>query len=115
MIGLGQSLDKIVESTTHLKQVRKVDLQYGDLVLITTRNSVYSVRVLNNGFYLISGGWFDRKGLSPMKTTITGCTWGGSIIKMDLIAACGLCLEFGNRVVTTAIQKVCVIRCGGPN
>lgn len=111
----GHSLDKIVEQATHLKQVRKKDLQYGDLVLITTQNSVYSVRVLENGFYLVSGGWFDDKALSPCKTTIAGCTWGGSIIKLEIVAACGLCLEFGNRVVTTPIRKLCVIRCGGTN
>ena len=115
MIRIGQSLEKIVEGTTHLKQVRKEDLQYGDLLLITTRNSVYSVRVLDNDLYLVSGGWFDRKGLSPIKIRITGCTWGGSIIKIDIVAACGLCLEFGNRVVTTPIQKVCLIRYGSQN
>ncbi|MFQ5865554.1 MAG: hypothetical protein ACE5IW_10030 [bacterium] len=113
MIGLGHSLEKIAEGASQLKKVLKAELQFGDLVLITTQNSVYSVYVLEHGFYLVSGGWFDSKGLSPMKTTITGCTWGGSIVKLDVVAACGLCLEFGNRVVTTPIQKVCVIRYGG--
>jgi hypothetical protein len=112
---LGQSLEKIVDSVEQLKQVYKNDLRFGDLVLITTLNSVYTVRVLQDGFYLVSGGWFDKKGLSPMKTTITGCTWGGSIIKMDIMAACGLCVEFGNRVVTSPIQKVCIIPNGGEN
>ena len=115
MTGIGHSLEKIVESTVHLKQVRKAELQLGDLVLITTRNSVYSVRVLENDFYLISGGWFDKKKLSPVKTRIKGCTWGGSIIKLDIVAACGLCLEFGNRVVTSAIQKVCLVKYGSQN
>ena len=115
MTGFGQSLDKIIESAIHLKQVRKEGLQFGDLLIITTRNSVYSIRVLGDGIYQVSGGWFDRKGLSPMKTTITGCTWGGSIIKLDIVAACGLCLEFGNRVITTDIQRVCVIPSGGKN
>ena len=115
MIEIGHSLEKIVEGAIHLKQVRKSDLQYGDLVLITTRNSVYSVRVLDNDLYLVSGGWFDKKGMSPVKTTIAGCTWGGSIIKIDIIAACGLCLEFGNRVITSTIQKVCLIRYGSQN
>lgn len=109
MNGFGYSLEEIIESAIHLKQVRKEGLQFGDIVIITTRNSVYSVRVLDNNHYHVSGGWFDKKGLSPMKTTITGCTWGGSIIKLDIVAACGLCLEFGNRVVTTAIRKVCVV------
>ena len=110
MRGFAHSLDKIVESADNLKQVRKADLRFGDLVLITTRNSVYSVRVLDDNLYLVSGGWFDLNGLSPMKIRINGCTWGGSIIKFDIIAACGLHLEFGNRVVTTAIKKICLMR-----
>ena len=115
MSELAQSLDKIVEDTIRLKEVRKEDLQFGDMVMIRTRNSVYSLLVLDADFYLVSGGWFDRKGLSPVKATISGCTWGGSIIKVDTLAACGLRLEFGNRVVTTAIQKVSVLRCSGKN
>ncbi len=115
MIALGHSLEQIVERSIHLNQVSKADLQSGDLILITTRNSDYSVRVFDDSLYLVSGGWFDRKGISPVKTTIRGCTFGGSIIKLDVVAACGLCLEFGNRVVTTAIQKVCVVRSGGRN
>jgi hypothetical protein len=111
----GQSLEKIVDSAEHLTQVFKNDLRFGDIILVTTLNSVYTVQVLQDGFYLVSGGWFDKKGLSPMKTTINGCTWGGSIIKIDIMAACGLCMEFGNRVVTTPIQKVCIIPNGGEN
>jgi len=113
MIGTGHRLDKIVESSLSLKQVRKEDLQFGDMVLITTRNSLYSIYVLDPENYLVSGGWFDRKGLSPVKASVAGCTWGGSIIKVDTLAACGLRLEFGNRVLTTTIQKVAVIRGGG--
>ena len=109
MSKLGQSLNKIVDSAIHLKQVRKTGLRFGDMVIINTRNSVYSLRTLSDGSFLVCGGWFDKKGLSPMKTTVRGCTWGGSIIKMDVVAACGLCLEFGNRVVTSPIKEVSVI------
>ena len=112
---IGQSLEKIVEAAIHLKQVQKGNLQYGDLVIVITRNSTYSIRVLDDDLFQISGGWFDQKGLSPMITTIRGCTWGGAVIKVDIIAACGLCLEFGNRVVTTTVQKVYVIPSGCQN
>lgn len=115
MLGTGHSLEKIVDGAVQLKQVRKVDLQFGDLVLITTRNSDYSVCVLEDENYIVSGGWFARKGRSPMKVSITGCTWGGSIIKVDTLAACGLRMEFGNRVITTTIRKVRVIRGGSLN
>lgn len=115
MSKLGYSLDKIVNNAIHLKQVRKAGLHFGDMVVIKTRNSVYSLRTLSDGSFLVCGGWFDKKGLSPMKTTVRGCTWGGSIIKMDIVAACGLCLEFGNRVVTSPIKKVEVIPEAGEN
>lgn len=115
MLGTGHSLEKIVDGAVQLQQVRKDDLQFGDLVLITTRNSDYSVCVLEDDCYIVSGGWFARKGRSPINISITGCTWGGSIIKVDTLAACGLRMEFGNRVITTTIRKVRVIRGGSKN
>lgn len=111
----GHSLDAIIAQSEKLKQVRKADLHFGDWLIVVTLNSVYSMRVIENGYYLVSGGWFDKNGLSPLKTTIAGCTWGGSIIKVDIAAACGLCLEFGNRVVTSVIQKIVVVPNGGEN
>ena len=109
------SLDSIVESASRLKQVYKKDLQFGDVVLVFTKNSCYSLRVLDDKHYLVSGGWFDQKFLSPMKVTINGCTWGGSAIKMDIVAACGLSLEFGNRVITSSIEKIIILKHGSLN
>ena len=111
----GHNLDAIIAQSEQLKQVYKNDLHFGDWVIIVTLNSVYSIRVIEDEFYLVSGGWFDRKGVAPLKTTIAGCTWGGSILKADIVAACGLSLEFGNRVVTSAIQKIFVVPRGGEN
>jgi hypothetical protein len=111
--GLDRTLSNITQQAGRLKEVRKEELDSGDWVVVTTQNSTYSIRVLEGDRYSISGGWFDNEGLSPLRTTITGCTWGGSAIKLDIVAACGLHLEFGNRVVTSAIQKVCVIPFGG--
>ncbi len=111
----GHSLEKIVKACSHLKQVRKANLQFGDLLVINTLNSEYTIYALDKGYYLVFGGWFEREGLSPMKTTINGCTWGSSIIKTDIVAACNLCLEFGNRVVTSPIQKISLVRCGSQN
>jgi hypothetical protein len=115
MRGLGHRLDRISEVSPRLEQVSREDLQFGDVVLVSTKNSVYTLFALEDGSYLVSGGWFDRKGLSPVRTSISGCTWGGSIIKIDALAACGLCLEFGNRVLTTPIRKVTVVRGTGKN
>jgi len=49
-----QALDNIVESAEHLEQVYKRDSQFGDLVIITTQNSVYSVSVIDDDRYLVS-------------------------------------------------------------
>jgi len=105
-----QTLDARVEEAGRIEGVRKRELRCGDWVVVTTKNSVYSICVLGDERYSVSGGWFDREGVSPQETTINGCTWGGSAIKQDVVAARGLFLEFGNRVMTTRIQQVRVIR-----
>ncbi len=101
-------LKSMVEQSDALSQIKKNDLHPGDLLILKTLNSVYSITVENDGKYTVSGGWFDRKKMSPVKTTISGCTWGGSVIKTDTVAACGLHLEFGNRLITSKINKIFV-------
>ena len=104
------TLEERVEQLANIERVEKRDLHPGDRVIIKTRNSVYSIYALGDDHYLVSGGWFDRQGLSPAKMTISGCTWGGRAIKADFVAARGLCLEFGNQVMTTRIQQFRLIR-----
>ena len=106
------SLQRLTAAADRLDGVRKRDLSQGDWVLVTTKNSLYVICALGNDRYSVSGGYFDRKGLSPATTTINGCTWGGSAIKVDIVAGPGLFLEFGNRVLTTRIQNVRVLRAG---
>jgi hypothetical protein len=110
MTAYGHSLKTIVNSVDRIGQISKATLGLDDLVLVTTSNSLYKIRKKENNLYEVSGGWFDRKGLSPFVVTVRGCSWGGSIIKVDIVAACGLCLEFGNRLVTSPIRKITVIK-----
>jgi hypothetical protein len=107
---IAQTLAARVNQARSLEAVFKKDLQPGDRVLVATRNSLYTIWVLAEGVYSVSGGWFDRQGTSPQCIGINGCTWGGSAIKQDTIAAPGLRLEFGNRVLTTPIRRVRLIR-----
>jgi len=100
------SLKEITRSTNRLREIRKADIRPGDLLIVETINSTYKIQVLDNGYYNIQGGWFEKEGISPYVTTINGCTWGGSAIKVDIIAAPGLCIEFGNNVLTSTIQKI---------
>jgi hypothetical protein len=106
MLHLGHNLDTLVQKAKNLIVVYKADLHPGDWVIVKTHNSIYRLHAEKDGFYQVTGGWFDSQGISPARLKITGCTWGGSVIKMDIVAACGLCLEFSNRVVTSPIQKI---------
>jgi len=110
MTTYGHNLATIVNNADRLKQISKATLSLDDLVLVTTCNSVYKIRKKENNLFEVSGGWFDRKGLSPFVVTVRGCSWGGNIIKMDIIAACGLRLEFGNSLITSPIRKIAVIK-----
>jgi hypothetical protein len=90
--------------------VRKSQLHCGDRVIVRTRNSVYSLFVLGDDSFAVSGGWFERDGGAPTLVTVNGCTYGGSVIRHDVVAGRGLFLEFGNNVLTTRIQDVRVVR-----
>ena len=115
MKGLARTVDAIVAQEDLTGEVRKDELAFGDWILVTTAHSTYSIRVLQEGEYSVSGGWFDWKGLSPARIGIAGCTWGGRVIHPRLAAACGLHLEFGNRVVTSKIRRVRLLRAWGPH
>jgi hypothetical protein len=103
-------VDAILAQVGRFEAIRKADLRRGDCVIVATENSMYAIHVEDEGSYSVSGGWFDRNGMSPVTLSISGCTWGGTAIKRDLVAARGLRLEFGNRVVTSPIRDVRVIR-----
>ena len=107
---IGVTLGKIIEVADGLCQVHKSELAADDWVFVKTANSLYRIRVIGDGWYEASGGWFEKKGCSPTTVRISGCSWGGSIIKTGLIAACGLYVEFGNRLVTTSVQRIIVMR-----
>ncbi len=112
MIARVRTVNAILEQAKLSRPVQKADLRCGDRLLVATENSVYAIHVLEDATYSVRGGWFDRQGLSPIRISIAGCTWGGTVIKNDIVAACGLHLEFGNRVVTSRIREVHVIRDG---
>ena len=111
----GRSLDQIVHQSHALNAVRRDDLTPGDIVYVKTCNSLYRIHIEEQRTVKVSGGWFDRQGHLPARTTIAGCTWGGSAIKADVVAAVGLSIEFGNRVITSPIKSVIHLRCWQQN
>lgn len=109
-----RTLNAIAEHARWDNAVLRRDLDWGDRVLVRTRNSLYSIWALGDDSFAVSGGWFDHQQLSPALVGINGCTYGASAIRREVVAAPGLFLEFGNNVVTTRIQDVRVIRNAGP-
>jgi hypothetical protein len=86
--------------------VLRRDLGPDDELTVRTRNSTYRIRCVGGGCFEVRGGWFDRQPPIRRRVEIVGCTWGGSAVCADLLAAPGLFLEFGNSVRTTRIQQV---------
>jgi len=104
-----RTLTRIADSTEGWPVTRKQDLRLGDRVVVTTKNSVYCLDALGGDLFHVSGGWFDRPA-APHLVTVNGCTFGGTVICTDIVAAPGLFLEFGNLVSTTRIREVRVVR-----
>lgn len=110
MFRRGFTLPSLVEHAEIVPHIRKMDVRDGDWILVKTRNSLYTIRSEGRSGCVVSGGWFDRRGKSPMRTTVAGCTWGGSVIKVDILAAVGLRIEFGNRLITTEARRIILLR-----
>ena len=110
---LARTLDRIAAHAGRIEGVREHDVTPGDWVIIKTRNSTYVLAALGNGTFRVTGGWFKASGLDQSNVRILGCTWGGSVIHTQLVAAPGMCVEFDNSVRTSRIQEVCLFRDGG--
>lgn len=104
------TIDKCLAHVPQMKSIRRGDLRFADRMVVTTQNSEYDLVMIEDETFLVAGGWFDRKHLSPHRVKINGCTWGGSMICLDILAAPGMCMEFNNRVMTSAIRAVVVYR-----
>lgn len=106
----GMTLETLVEHLPRLKRIKRGDLTFADRMIVRTLNSEYDLLVIEPDTFLVSGGWFDRQQLSPHRVKINGCTWGGAMICLDILAAPGMCIEFNNNVLTSPIREVVVFR-----
>ena len=111
-----RTLDRLVESADAIDGVWADQLEVGDWIVVRTRNSTYSLAVLGDDRYRVTGGWFRNTASTERaegaEVRIAGCTWGGAAIHTRLVAAIGMFLEFDNGVRTTRIREVTVIRTG---
>lgn len=110
---LARTLDRIAAHAGRIEGIRDDDVAPGDWVIIRTRNSTYVLAALGSGTFRVTGGWFASTGQDRANVRVLGCTWGGSVIHTQLIAAPGMCVEFDNSVRTSRIQEVCLFRDGG--
>jgi len=99
-------LDGLTEAAELVDGVRRLDLEPGDRVVISTKNSVYALTACTDGRFEVSGGWFEREGQGRARVEIRGCTAGGHAIFTDHVAARGLFMEFADGLRTTRIKSV---------
>ena len=99
-------IDELAEAAGVVGGVRRQDLEAGDRVIVSTKNSVYSLTARVDGSFEVSGGWFERQGEGTVSVEILGCTAGGHALFTDHIAAPGLFIEFADGLRTTRIRTV---------
>ena len=100
------ALDGLTEAADLVDGVKRRDLDSGDRIIISTKNSVYSLTARADGLFDVSGGWFEREGEGETLVEIRGCTAGGHAIFTDHVAAIGLFMEFADGLRTTRIKSV---------
>jgi hypothetical protein len=115
MRGPGYTLSSFGDLSARVGAVRRQEVSPGDSIIVRTQNSVYALRLGEDGAFSVSGGWFRRKGRENIRMTITGCSLGGNMIRIDTLVACGFSIEFGNRLVTSPVRSFFVLRNGGVN
>jgi hypothetical protein len=112
---IGYTLSSFGDMSARAGAVTRQEVLPGDSIMVRTQNSVYALRLGDDGAFSVSGGWFRRKGRENIRLTITGCSLGGNMIRVDTIVACGLSIEFGNRLVTSPVRSFFVLRNGWIN
>jgi hypothetical protein len=105
-----RTLDRLTEDARAIEGIWVEATEPGDFVVVCTRNSKYTLVVLGDGRYRVTGGWFEATGANGCDVRVAGCTWGGAAIHTRLIAAAGMFLEFDNGVRTTRIREVRLMR-----
>lgn len=103
-------IDDLAAAAGVVGGVKRSELLPGDRVVVSTKNSFYSLIARADGAFDASGGWFERKGSGSVRVEILGCTAGGHAIFTDQVAAPGLFLEFADGLRTTRIRTVRRIR-----
>jgi len=102
-------IDDLAEAAGVVGGVRRQDIGIADRIIVSTKNSVYSLTARGGGSFEVSGGWFEREGECAVTVEILGCTAGGHALFTDHIASPGLFIEFADGLRTTRIRTVRLI------
>lgn len=104
-----RSLNALAATAPPSSHLSRQTIHPGDLVILLTVRSEYRLRALEGGLFEASGGWFDRHTRGPSIVGVTGASWGGSAIMPGVLAACGLRVEFSNRLITSPVRTIVVL------
>jgi len=101
------ALDEVTEISDELEGVMLETLRPCDTIHVRTRNSDYEVFLLDPeaGRALVKGGKYFAE---PMEATVSGSTFGGSMLKMGWLGV-GLRMEIyfnGKCVATSPVQEL---------
>ena len=73
------NLEHLTKHASLAVGVRRSELREGDVLMLYTRNSVYTARFLGKGRFAVTGGWVGLNTGSPDEIAITGSTWAGQV------------------------------------
>ncbi|MCI0391440.1 MAG: hypothetical protein MOB07_22085 [Acidobacteria bacterium] len=101
------TLDGVTEISDELEGVMLGTLRPCDTIHVRTRNSDYEVFLLDpeSGRSLVRGGKYFAE---PMEATVSGSTFGGSMLKMGWLGV-GLRMELGVNgkvIATSPVQEL---------
>ncbi len=102
-------IDDLAEAAEIVGGVKRSDLEAGDRVVVSTRNSVYSLTARTDGSFEVSGGWVEREGAGTVRVEVLGCNAGGHALFSEHIAAPGLFMEFADGLRTTRVRSARLI------
>ena len=104
---LQSDINKALENQEGKPSLKLKALPVDSCIEVETMNTIYKFRKLKDGSYLAQGGKYIP---NPMPVYIHGCTFGGSMIKTDVIEI-GLFMEImimvsGKTITTSTVHSI---------
>ena len=109
-MNLHPDIQRRLDEQEKLGGVQLDELEPGTKIEVQTLNTLYTIEVLENGKYMVSGGSYFS---APTETHIGGSTWGSSMLKLKWLGI-NMHIEMGhpakNGIITTSpVQAIKII------